>query len=219
MSENKILISPSILACDFGDVTKECKRAEKAGADMLHVDVMDGHFVPNISIGPQMTETVNKAVDIPLDVHLMISEPLKYIDAFVKAGSDIITIHVESDSKIPETLQKIKAAGKKTGLSLNPDTPFADVKPYLDDVDMLLFMSVYPGFGGQKFMPEVLDKVKEAKSYLAENGYDIDIEIDGGINLETAKEAVSAGANILVAGTAVYGHSDIAYAIEEMRKA
>lgn len=218
MSENKILISPSILACDFGSITAECKRAEKAGADMLHVDVMDGHFVPNISIGPQMVEVVNKAVDIPLDVHLMISEPLKYIDAFVKAGSDLITIHVESDSHISETLQKIKAAGKKTGISLNPDTPFSAVKEYLSDVDMILFMSVYPGFGGQKFMAEVLDKVKEAKKYLDDNNYNIDIEIDGGINLETSKDAIAAGVNILVAGTAVYGHSDIAYAIEQMRK-
>lgn len=219
MTENKILISPSILACDFGNVTLECQRAEEAGADMLHVDVMDGHFVPNISIGPQMTEVVNKAVNIPLDVHLMISEPLKYVEAFAKAGSDIITIHVECDSKITETLKKIKELGIKTGISLNPDTPFSAVKDYLDDVDMVLFMSVFPGFGGQKFMPEVLDKVKEAKQYFSENNYEIDIEIDGGINLETAKEAVAAGVNILVAGTAVYGHDNIEFAIEQMRQA
>lgn len=218
MSEKKILISPSILACDFGRITDECQKAEAAGADMLHVDVMDGHFVPNISIGPQMTEVVKKAVNIPLDVHLMISEPLKYIDSFAKAGSDIITIHVESDSAITETLKKIKDAGIKTGLSLNPDTPFSAVKEYLDDVDMLLFMSVYPGFGGQKFMPEVLDKVKEAKEYCQEHNYDIDIEIDGGINLENAKDAVAAGVNILVAGTAIYGHSNMEFAILQMRQ-
>lgn len=216
--EKRIRIAPSILAGDFGNLSLDAKRAEEAGADMLHVDVMDGHFVPNITIGPQAVNALKKAVSIPLDVHLMISYPDKYVKKFAESGADIITIHIESSSNIGKTLKLIKECRKKVGLSLNPDTPFQKIKSFLPDIDMILFMTVFPGFGGQNFISDVLPKIAEARKYLEENSLDkIDIEIDGGIDFKTAGEAVKAGVDILVSGTAIYTYSSLKEAVDKLR--
>ena len=208
----KILIAPSILAADFSTLRAEIKRIEKAGADMVHIDVMDGHFVPNITVGPIVVRDTRKLTKLPLDVHLMIQEPEKYIDEFRKAGSDIITIHAESKGDINALLRRIKSFGLKAGISLRPKNGLDLLKDYLNDADMVLIMTVEPGFGGQKFMKEVLPKIKTLRAM-----YDKDIEVDGGINKETAKEAVDAGANVLVAGTFVFESKDVKRAIQDLR--
>ena len=200
----KIQISPSILSADFSQLGNEIKRLEEGGADLIHVDVMDGHFVPNLTIGPPVIKALKKNCSIKFDVHLMISPVHKYIDAYADAGADIITIHPEATDDLSASIKKIKDLGKKVGVSLNPETKVSIIKDHLNQIDLVLIMSVNPGFGGQKFMPEVLDKIKELKNIQKEQNIDFDIEIDGGINFENSKMAIEAGANILVSGTTIF---------------
>ena len=200
----KIQISPSILSADFSQLGKEIKRLEDGGADLIHVDVMDGHFVPNLTIGPPVIKALKKNCSIKFDVHLMISPVHKYIQDYSDAGADIITIHPEATNDLSASISKIKELKKKAGVSLNPETKVEIIKDYLDQIDLVLIMSVNPGFGGQKFMPEVLDKIKELKKIQEDRNIDFDIEIDGGINFENSKVAIEAGANILVSGTTVF---------------
>ena len=200
----KIQISPSILSADFSQLGNEIKRLEEAGADLIHVDVMDGHFVPNLTIGPPVIKALKKNCSIKFDVHLMISPVHKYIDAYSDAGADIITIHPEATDDLYASIKKIKELGKKVGVSLNPKTEVDIIKNYLNEIDLVLIMSVNPGFGGQKFMPEVLKKIKDLKKIQEEKNIDFDIEIDGGINFENSKIAIKAGANILVSGTTIF---------------
>jgi len=200
----KIQISPSILSADFSQLGNEIKRLEEGGADLIHVDVMDGHFVPNLTIGPSVIKALKKNCSIKFDVHLMISPVHKYIDVYADAGADIITIHPEATDDLSSSIKKIKDLGKKVGVSLNPETKVSVIKDHLDQIDLVLIMSVNPGFGGQKFMPEVLDKIKELKNIQKEQNIDFDIEIDGGINFENSKIAIEAGANILVSGTTIF---------------
>ena len=200
----KIQISPSILSADFSQLGNEIKRLEEGGADFIHVDVMDGHFVPNLTIGPPVIKALKKNCSIKFDVHLMISPVHKYIDAYSEAGADIITIHPEATEDLSNSIKKIKELGKKVGVSLNPETKVNVIIDHLDKIDLVLIMSVNPGFGGQKFMPEVLSKIKELKKIQKEKNIDFDIEIDGGINFENSKIAIEAGANILVSGTTIF---------------
>ena len=200
----KIQISPSILSADFSQLGNEIKRLEEGGADLIHVDVMDGHFVPNLTIGPPVIKALKKNCSIKFDVHLMISPVHKYIDAYADAGADIITIHPEATDDLSASIKKIKDLGKKVGVSLNPETKVSIIKDRLEQIDLVLIMSVNPGFGGQKFMPEVLNKIKELKNIQKEKNLDFDIEIDGGINFENSKIAIEAGANILVSGTTIF---------------
>ena len=200
----KIQISPSILSADFSQLGNEIKRLEEGGADLIHVDVMDGHFVPNLTIGPPVIKALKKNCSIKFDVHLMISPVHKYIDAYADAGADIITIHPEATDDLSASIKKIKDLGKKVGVSLNPETKVSIIKDHLEQIDLVLIMSVNPGFGGQKFMPEVLDKIKELKNIQKEQNIDFDIEIDGGINFENSKIAIEAGANILVSGPTIF---------------
>ena len=200
----KIKISPSILSADFNQLGNEIKRLEEGGADLIHVDVMDGHFVPNLTIGPPVIKALKKNCSIQFDVHLMIAPVHKYIEAYSDAGADIITIHPEATEDLSASISKIKELKKKVGVSLNPETKVNVIKNYLNQIDLVLIMSVNPGFGGQKFMPEVLDKIKELKNIQKDQNIDFDIEIDGGINFENSKIAIEAGANILVSGTTVF---------------
>ena len=200
----KIQISPSILSADFSQLGNEIKRLEEGGADMIHVDVMDGHFVPNLTIGPPVIKALRKQCSIKFDVHLMISPVHKYIEAYADAGADIITIHPEATENLEESISKIKSLNKKVGVSLNPESKLDLIANYLEKIDLVLIMSVNPGFGGQKFMPEVLDKVKQLKEIKSKNNMNFDIEIDGGINFDNCQSAIEAGANILVSGTTVF---------------
>ena len=200
----KIQISPSILSADFSQLGNEIKRLEEGGADMIHVDVMDGHFVPNLTIGPPVIKALRKQCSIKFDVHLMISPVHKYIEAYADAGADIITIHPEATENLEESISKIKSLNKKVGVSLNPESKIDLVANYLEKIDLVLIMSVNPGFGGQKFMPEVLDKVKQLKEIKSKRNVNFDIEIDGGINFDNCQSAIEAGANILVSGTTIF---------------
>ena len=203
-----IQISPSILSADFSQLGTEIKRLEKGGADMIHVDVMDGHFVPNLTIGPPVIKSLRKHCSLKFDVHLMISPVHKYIELYADAGADIITIHPEATQNLGESIKMIKDLKKKVGVSLNPDSKVELITEFLDQIDLVLIMSVNPGFGGQKFMPEVLDKIKRLKKIQQEKRLNFDIEIDGGINFENCKTAIDAGANILVSGTTVFKSND-----------
>jgi len=200
----KIQISPSILSADFSQLGNEIKRLEEGGADMIHVDVMDGHFVPNLTIGPPVIKALRKQCSIKFDVHLMISPVHKYIEAYADAGADIITIHPEATDNLEESISKIKSLNKKVGVSLNPESKLDLITKYLEKIDLVLIMSVNPGFGGQQFMPEVLDKVKQLKEIKSKRNMNFDIEIDGGINFDNCQSAIEAGANILVSGTTVF---------------
>ena len=200
----KIQISPSILSADFSQLGNEIKGLEEGGADMIHVDVMDGHFVPNLTIGPPVIKALRKQCSIKFDVHLMISPVHKYIEAYADAGADIITIHPEATENLEESISKIKSLNKKVGVSLNPESKLDLITNNLEKIDLVLIMSVNPGFGGQKFMPEVLDKVKQLKEIKSTRNMNFDIEIDGGINFDNCQLAIEAGANILVSGTTVF---------------
>ena len=200
----KIQISPSILSADFSQLGNEIKKLSEAGADMIHVDVMDGHFVPNLTIGPPVIKDLKKYSSIPFDVHLMISPVHQYIEAYAEAGADIITIHPEATNDLQSSIDKINKLNKKVGVSLNPDSKINLIEKNLDQIDLVLIMSVNPGFGGQKFMPEVLDKIKNLVRIRKERNLNFDIEIDGGINFDNCKLAIEAGANILVSGTTIF---------------
>ena len=212
-----VLIAPSILSADFGRLADEVRAVEQAGADYIHVDVMDGRFVPNITLGPVLVEAVRRATRLPLDVHLMIVEPEKYVEAFAAAGASLISVHVEASPHLHRTLHQIRQAGARPAAVLNPATPAELVGDVLDDLDMVLVMSVNPGFGGQRFIPRALDKIRRLRQLLSSRGLKVDIEVDGGIDPDIAPKAIEAGANVLVAGTAVFHAKDYGAAIAELR--
>ncbi|WP_082234218.1 ribulose-phosphate 3-epimerase [Halobacillus massiliensis] len=211
-------IAPSILSADFSKLAEEIKEVEHGGADYLHVDVMDGHFVPNITIGPLIVESIRPKTDLPLDVHLMIEQPDLYIEQFVKAGADILTVHQEACVHLHRTIQQIKSHGIKAGVVINPATPAESIKPILREVDLVLLMTVNPGFGGQSFIPSVLEKIQEIDKWRKGSSYSFEIEVDGGVNEETARLCTEAGADVLVAGSAVFNKEDRKAAIESIKQ-
>ncbi|MEI6131929.1 MAG: ribulose-phosphate 3-epimerase [Bacillota bacterium] len=213
-----IKISASILNCDFSKLGEEIRRLENAGVDMIHVDVMDGMFVPNITIGPCVIQAIKKSTTLPLDVHLMIEKPERYIKDFCDAGADILTVHAEATTHLQRVLQLIKSYGVKPGVSLNPATPLSSIEWVMNDVNQILQMTVNPGFGGQKFIPAMKTKILSLKEMIIVSSCMIDLEVDGGINTKTVSEVVSAGANILVAGAALFGASDMNRAVNELRR-
>lgn len=212
-----IKIAPSILAADFSKLGEEVRSAENAGADYIHVDVMDGHFVPNITFGSLAVKAIRPVTSLPLDVHLMIENPDQYISDFAKAGADIISVHEEACPHLHRTIQLIKSLGVKAGVVINPHTPVSAIKQVIPDVDLVLLMTVNPGFGGQSFIESVLPKIREVKAFAEHHQCKIDIEVDGGVNQNTAKQCVEAGANVLVAGSAVFGQADRKKAVEDIR--
>jgi ribulose-phosphate 3-epimerase len=213
-----VKIAPSILSADFLRLGEEIKAAESAGADMFHLDIMDGHFVPNITIGPAVVEAIKSITDLPLDVHLMIETPDKFINEFIKAGSNYITVHQEASRHLHRTIQSIKDRGIKAGVSLNPATSVWSLEHILQDLDMVLLMSVNPGFGGQDFIPSVMDKIKAVKNIINERSLDVLIEVDGGVKLDNAKQIAEAGADILVMGSAFFNSGDYSGLMQSLRE-
>lgn len=214
-----IKIAASVLSADFSRLGEEVKKAEDAGADLIHVDVMDGHFVPNITMGPLVVKALKKATKLPLDVHLMIESPEKYIRQFAEAGSDIISFHTEAVASVDNAISEIRKYGARPAIAVNPDSDLSIQENLLKDLTMVLFMTVFPGFEGQKFMPEVLPKIRRFRELSVKRGLSIDIEVDGGINAATARQAVDAGANVLVAGSAIFYSKDYKTAVESIRDA
>ena len=217
MSNRKIIVSPSILAADYGKLAEEITKVVNAGAEYVHIDVMDGHFVPNISIGVPVVQSIRKVTSVVFDCHLMISNPIDYIDAFVKAGADLISFHIESNSDIKETIKKITSAGKKAALVVKPATPIDVVFPYLKDISMVLIMTVEPGFGGQGFMSEMLPKITALKEEIERQGLNVDIQVDGGVDEKTSDLCKKAGANVLVAGSYIFKSADVSEAIKILK--
>ena len=215
----KIQISPSILSADFSQLGEEIKKLEDGGADLIHVDVMDGHFVPNLTIGPPVIKSIKNFTKLPFDVHLMISPVHKYIEDYAKAGADIITFHPEATDNLQNTIELVKKLNKKVGVSLNPDTEINVLNENFSNIDLVLVMSVYPGFGGQKFIEDSIEKIKKLKKIKEENNYNYDIEVDGGINFSNSKDVLTAGANILVSGTTIFNENngDIKKNIETLK--
>ncbi|MBY6036140.1 ribulose-phosphate 3-epimerase [Fictibacillus nanhaiensis] len=212
-----IKIAPSILSADFSKLGEEIKAVEMAGADYIHIDVMDGHFVPNLTLGPLVVQAIRPLTKLPFDVHLMIENPDRYIEAFAEAGADIITVHVEATPHLHRTIQLIKKTGVKAGVVLNPATPVESIKHIIHDIDLVLLMTVNPGFGGQSFIENVVSKIREVSILVEKLELDVEIEVDGGINPETAPLCIDAGANVLVAGSAIYGKKDLKDAINSIR--
>lgn len=212
-------IAPSILSADFVNLERDIKMLEAGGADLLHIDVMDGHFVPNLTIGPPVLKAIKRVTTLPCDVHLMIEEPGQYIDAYCDAGAGYLTVHVEATTHLHRVLQHIRSRGVKAGVSLNPHTPLSAIEEVLDSVDMILIMSVNPGFGGQSFIPNTIDKLKQLTTLLKSNGYEnIEIEVDGGVKLENIREIAQAGANIFVSGSGIFKADDPGRMIGEMKR-
>ena len=212
-------IAPSILSADFGYLSEEIKKVEAAGADLIHIDVMDGHFVPNLTLGPPVIEFIRKATSLPLDVHLMIERPERYIDDFVSAGSNILTIHVETSPHLHRTIQQIKEKGILAGVTLNPGTPLASIEEIIGDVDLLLIMSVNPGFGGQSFIPSMLAKIRAARKMIDSKRAKVELEVDGGLKVDNVKQISEAGCDIFVAGSAIFKSNDYQKTIAAMRQA
>jgi len=219
MSASKKKIAPSILSADFACLAEEIKAVEQAGADILHIDVMDGHFVPNFTIGPPIVAAIKKVTRLPLDVHLMMTNPDDFIPEFIEAGSNYLTVHVETCPHLHRTIQSIKERGIRAGVTLNPATPLSAVEPILPEVDLLLIMSVNPGFGGQKFIPSVMEKIKAARRMIDAKGLKVELEVDGGLKVENVGAISSAGADIFVAGSAIFGSKDYKQTISKMRQA
>jgi ribulose-phosphate 3-epimerase len=215
---NKIQIAPSILSCDFLKLGKEIKDVEKAGADLIHIDVMDGHFVPNITIGPMFVEAIKKISSRPLDVHLMVKNPSKFVHDFIAKGADIVTIHAEADKHLFRTLDVIKSSGAQAGVSLNPSTSLSFLDHVIHVVDLVLIMTVNPGFGGQAYIPSMEEKIKHARKMIEKTGRKIDLEVDGGIKADNVKKVVRAGANVIVMGTEIFHSKDYRAKIQEIRK-
>jgi ribulose-phosphate 3-epimerase len=213
-----VKIAPSILAADFTRLGEEVKRVEEAGADLLHIDVMDGHFVPNLSMGPMVIKSLREITDLPFSVHLMVEEPDRFIQPFIDAGADILSVHIESSRSVYTTIQSIKNLGKQAGIALNPLTPLCSIEYLLEEVDMILLMSVDPGFGGQSFISNVLPKIRKARQMIDERELEIDLAVDGGVNERTALSVVNAGANVLVMGSALFHKRDVGRALDSIRK-
>lgn len=219
VANGKISVAPSILSADLWQLGNEVQQVQAAGADWLHVDIMDGHFVPNLSFGPSVVSSLSKKTDLPLDVHLMVEEPLLFVEPFAKAGADLLTVHIEAKDEVVETLKLIKSLGVKTGLSIKPDTDPELLAPLTDLLDLILVMSVYPGFGGQAFLPGSEEQIRQVRQIIKTSGRKIWLEVDGGINAQTAPKAVAAGADALVAGSAIFKAADPVLALKQIRQA
>lgn len=213
-----VKIAPSILAADFSRLGEEVRRVEEAGADLIHIDVMDGHFVPNLSMGPMIVKSLREVTKLPFSVHLMVENPQRFIQPFIRAGADTIIVHIEAFRNLYHTIQAIKTLGKKAGIALNPPTPLCSIQYLLEDLEVILIMSVDPGFGGQSFMPNMLPKIKKAKQMIDEQAREIDLAVDGGVNEVTAPSVVEAGANVLVMGSAIFCKGDVGAPIKNIRK-